>query len=241
MSLRLRLLVVAACGMRGQPHAAQVGHDDGVVALRAPRPAAPTCRRVSPKPCSSSDRGALAADAGVDGGTVGLDGLRAEVRGERLHLRQRRQRQDERRQHARRETDLAQRHARALLAVFAGRAPVLRLEAAAEVRQVREAPTKGDVADGAARLRGVVERAAAALEPPGNDVALEPGPLLCHERVGIAHADAGCRGGADRLQVRIVQAGFYRCLQHCERRRARVREVDAVRLGLRREGESHEV
>ena len=95
-----------------------------------------------------------------------------------------------------------------LLAVLAGRAPVLGLEAPSEVGEVGEAPAEGNVADGAARLRGVVERAPAALEPPGNDVALEPGPLLCHERVGIAHADAGCGSGGDRLQVRIVQAGF---------------------------------
>jgi hypothetical protein len=60
-----------------------------------------------------------------------------------------------------------------LLAVFAGRAPELGLEASAEVGKIGEAPAKGDVADGAARLRGVIERAPAALEPPGNDVALE--------------------------------------------------------------------
>jgi len=71
----LRPLVVAAGGVRGQAHATQVGHDDGVVLRELGGHRRPHVAGVA-EAVDQHDRGPVAADADVDR-RVGVHHLRA--------------------------------------------------------------------------------------------------------------------------------------------------------------------
>ena len=220
--------------MGGEPHAAQVGHDRPCDRALSSAASGAHMSPVSAKPCSSRTAGPCPPTrVWMVAPLVSMSWV-AETGGERLHLRQRGERKHEGREQERRDTQPLQVHAVRCLRYSPGAHPYSALKRRPKWERSEKPQLKA--------MSPMVRRACAGSSSARrqrssrrrNDVALEPGPLLRHERVGIAHADAGCRCGADRLQVRIVQAGFYRCLQHGERGRARVREVDAVRLGLRR-------
>ncbi len=70
--LRLGLLLVADARMRGESHAAQIRHDDGVAAHHDDGERLPHVAGV-PEAMQHQYRRPLAPDAHVNGGAVGLD------------------------------------------------------------------------------------------------------------------------------------------------------------------------
>ncbi len=82
--LALRFLVVAACGMGRQAHAAQIGHDDRSAGDEGGGQRRPHVAGVA-ETMQHDDRRSLAGYPGVDRGAVGFDLLDAHAGWERLH------------------------------------------------------------------------------------------------------------------------------------------------------------
>ena len=115
-------------------------------------------------------------------------------------------------------------------AVVARRAAELRLEPPIEVGCIVEAPPKRDVGDGAIRLRGILQRLPAVVEPPRHDEALERGPLRGEQRIRIAHADAGRRRRRVRVEPGIAQSRFSIAMRSCSSVSARPDETAGLSL-----------